>query len=57
MLELYNISKKYLSGENTVRALDNVSIRFRKSEFVSVLGPSGCGKTTLLKWISALSIS
>ena len=54
MLELYNISKNYLSGENTVRALDGVSIGFRKSEFVSVLGPSGCGKTTLLNIIGGL---
>ncbi len=54
MLELKNIVKQYLSGENTVNALDGVSLRFRKSEFVSILGKSGCGKTTLLNIIGGL---
>ncbi len=35
-------------------ALNDVSIKFRKSEFVSVLGPSGCGKTTMLNIIGGL---
>ena len=51
MLKLKNITKVYNSGNEKLKALDNVSIMFRKSEFVSILGPSGCGKTTLLKII------
>lgn len=54
MLRLTNITKDYLVGENTVRALRGVSLDFEKSEFVSVLGPSGCGKTTLLNIIGGL---
>ena len=54
MLKLENISKIYKSGDNTVVALDDVSISFRNSEFVSILGPSGCGKTTLLNIIGGL---
>ena len=54
MLELKNISKDYLAGENTVHALKNVSLNFRKSDFVSILGPSGCGKTTMLNIIGGL---
>ena len=54
MLSLKNIKKEYLSGDNTVQALDGVSIDFRKNEFVSILGPSGCGKTTLLNIIGGL---
>ncbi len=54
MLKLTNISKDYLSGENTVHALKDVSLSFGKSEFVSILGPSGCGKTTLLNIIGGL---
>ncbi len=54
MLKLTNISKDYLSGENTVHALKEVSLSFGKSEFVSILGPSGCGKTTLLNIIGGL---
>ncbi len=54
MLRLTNITKDYLSGDNTVHALRDVSLSFGKSEFVSILGPSGCGKTTLLNIIGGL---
>lgn len=54
MLELKNIKKDYLAGENTVHALKGIDLRFRKSEFVSILGPSGCGKTTMLNIIGGL---
>ncbi len=54
MLQLKNITKDYLSGDQTVRALKGIDIEFRKSEFVSILGPSGCGKTTLLNIIGGL---
>ena len=54
MLQLKNIKKTYEVGDNSVRALDGVSIDFRECEFVSILGPSGCGKTTLLNIIGGL---
>ncbi len=54
MLQLKNITKDYLAGENTVHALCGVSLSFRESEFVSILGPSGCGKTTLLNIVGGL---
>ena len=54
MLELKKITKKYLSGTNTVNALKGLDLKFRESEFVSILGPSGCGKTTLLNIIGVL---
>lgn len=54
MLELKNITKEYKTKNLCVNALKGVSIKFRKSEFVSVLGPSGCGKTTLLNVIGGL---
>ena len=54
MLELKNISKVYVTDTFEQKALDNVSIQFRKSEFVSILGPSGSGKTTLLNIIGGL---
>ncbi len=54
MLELKNITKDYISGDTKVEALKGVSIKFRKSEFVSILGQSGCGKTTLLNIIGGL---
>ena len=54
MLVLRNIVKDYDTGDSRVRALDGISIDFRKNEFVSILGPSGCGKTTLLNIIGGL---
>lgn len=54
MLELKNITKVYKTNLLMQKALDNVSIKFRKNEFVSVLGPSGSGKTTLLNIIGGL---
>ncbi len=54
MLNLVDVKKDYLSGDDTVHALKGVSLSFRKSEFVSILGPSGCGKTTLLNIIGGL---
>ena len=54
MLEIKNIKKIYKTGNVTQVALNNVSIKFRKNEFVSILGPSGCGKTTMLNIIGGL---
>lgn len=54
MLELKNIIKDYPAGENVVRALKGIDIKFRNNEFVSILGQSGCGKTTLLNILGGL---
>lgn len=54
MLELVDIKKDYPAGDGVVAALKGVSLKFRKSEFVSILGPSGCGKTTMLNIIGGL---
>jgi len=54
MLELKQIVKTYLSGDNKVVALNGVDLTFRKNEFVSILGASGCGKTTMLNIIGGL---
>ena len=54
MLELKNISKIYKMNDMKQIALNDVNIKFRKNEFVSILGPSGSGKTTLLNIIGGL---
>ncbi len=54
MLQIKNVSKRYVTGELTQVALDNVSLNLRDNEFVSILGPSGSGKTTLLNVIGGL---
>lgn len=54
MIEIKNIVKNYITGDTIVNALQDVSICFRESEFVSILGQSGCGKTTLLNILGGL---
>ena len=54
MLELKNIKKSYKIGDIETKALDDVSVSFRKKEFVSILGPSGSGKSTCLNIIGGL---
>lgn len=54
MLQLQHISKVYHTGDQEFHALKDISIRFRESEFVSILGQSGSGKTTLLNIIGGL---
>ncbi len=54
MLQIKGISKSYTTGDFTQKALDEVSVNFRKNEFVAILGPSGSGKTTFLNVIGGL---
>ena len=54
MLKLKNIKKSYKTSGFTQVALNDVSLDFKKQEFVSILGPSGSGKTTLLNIIGGL---
>jgi lipoprotein-releasing system ATP-binding protein len=54
VLEISNLSKIYGTGENKVKALDNVSLSIEKGEFVLIVGSSGSGKSTLLNMIGLL---
>ena len=54
ILELKNISKKYQAKQGEVLALQNINLKVKKGEFISIIGPSGCGKSTLLSIISGL---
>lgn len=54
MIELENISKIYDLGSVKVTALDNVSLRCNKGEFVSIMGHSGSGKSTMMNILGCL---
>ena len=43
-----NLSKTYGSGENLVKAIDDVNLKIERGEFIAIVGPSGSGKSTLL---------
>ena len=54
MLQCKHIVKEYYSGDEIIKAVNDLSVTFRDNEFVSILGPSGCGKTTFLNIIGGL---
>lgn len=53
-VEVSHVSKLFRVDERVVHALEDVSLRAKESEFVSLVGPSGCGKSTLLSLICGL---
>ena len=57
MIDLKDISKVYLVGEERVHALDHATMHIHKGEFVSIIGPSGSGKSTLMNIIGCLDIA
>ena len=54
MIEFENVYKIYKIGEHELRALDNISLKIDKGEFVVILGPSGAGKSTFLNLLGGL---
>ena len=53
-LEVEGLGKAFHSSNGVVNALENISFKVHRREFVSVIGPSGCGKSTLIRILAGL---
>ncbi|MEI8239747.1 MAG: ABC transporter ATP-binding protein, partial [Actinomycetota bacterium] len=53
-VRLEHITKTFGTGDDTVTAVDDVSLDIGHHDFMILLGPSGCGKSTLLRMVAGL---
>ena len=54
VIDIENITKDYVMGEEIVRALRGVTLQIRRNEYLAVMGPSGSGKSTLMNMLGCL---
>ncbi|HET9418048.1 MAG TPA: ATP-binding cassette domain-containing protein, partial [Chthoniobacterales bacterium] len=54
VIDIENIRKDYVMGEEIVHALRGVSLQIRRGEYIAVMGPSGSGKSTLMNMLGCL---
>ena len=57
MIDIKDLCKVYLVGDERVRALDHATLHIYPREFVSIVGPSGSGKSTLMNIIGCLDVA
>ncbi len=56
LIEFREVSKHYIMGDSVVKALDLVSFKIMKGEFVAIVGQSGSGKSTCMNIIGCLDV-
>jgi len=54
VIDIENITKDYVMGEEIVHALRGVSLRIQRNEYIAIMGPSGSGKSTLMNMVGCL---
>lgn len=54
ILEISNLKKIYHDKKSEILAIENIDLKVKDKEFISIVGPSGCGKSTLLSILSGL---
>ena len=54
MIQIEDLTKTYVMGEETVTALDGVSLSIARGESIAIIGPSGSGKSTLMNILGGL---
>jgi putative ABC transport system ATP-binding protein len=54
VIDIENITKDYVMGEEIVHALRSVTLQIRRNEYLAVMGPSGSGKSTLMNMLGCL---
>ena len=57
IIKLKNVSKHYYLGNETIKAVDEISVTINKGDFIAIVGPSGSGKSTMMNLVGALDLA